>query len=185
MTGGGNGERALVGVRRKRAGRVVREHVRVRRRHRESEGEETGGGDRGESFEAVRGETERKRAEEETGVGRPPWSGVPSPSRLMSRARGSEAARDPNLETGHRAGACFPCAPNPNHWDWGRGRPYHRGDNEDRCWGEEPKQQPVPPRPTRPAPKPPKQPKVRTWTQEEFAKDFGVTGTRPSGWSGL
>ena len=68
MTGGGNGERALVGVRRKRAGRVVREHVRVRRRHRESEGEETGGGDRGESFEAVRGETERKRAEEETGA---------------------------------------------------------------------------------------------------------------------
>ena len=98
MTGGGNGERALVGVRRKRAGRVVREHVRVRRRHRESEGEETGGGDRGESFETVRGETERKRAEEETGAAEDFLKKMAFPRlRLLQRWQGREMK--PNDDT--------------------------------------------------------------------------------------
>ena len=68
MTGGGNGERALVGERRKRPGALcvnmyafagVTARVRAKR-----QAAETGVS----RSEAVRGETERKRAEEETGA---------------------------------------------------------------------------------------------------------------------
>ena len=113
MTGGGNGERALVGVRRKQAGRVVREHVRIRRCHRESEGEETGGGDRGKPFESVRGEIKRKRAEEETGAAEA-GGAVPDMADLMKNMMGGFAARSerskpPSHATIHRSRAPSAC----------------------------------------------------------------------------